>query len=264
MPTAPIASGPSGPTISVSTRPMATQPISATTTGAASVAMGRNSCLKSSRDGSIEKVYAQPLRGRPSTHAAVLSILCPMISVLTSHQRPQYRDRGIRSPGRRHAARLPRTGSGRRRAGEGDVPDSRARRASDPRSQTGGSAASRRRPPAHAHVTRSSGRGDGAIGRRGKAVRAGAASAVRHQRRWRSQRWPHDLPRDRRWIVPSPGNERLMKRAIEQYLERDPTDRSRRIPHDAALHSPHRRDVTNRSPRGARESGRRRPADTHG
>ncbi len=56
MPTAPIASGPSGPTISVSTSPIATQPISATTTGMASVAIGRSSCLMSWKDGIIGEI----------------------------------------------------------------------------------------------------------------------------------------------------------------------------------------------------------------
>ena len=56
MPTAPIASGPSGPTISVSTSPIATQPISATTTGIARVAIGRSSCLMSWKDGIIGEI----------------------------------------------------------------------------------------------------------------------------------------------------------------------------------------------------------------
>ena len=43
MPTAPIASGPIRPTISVSTSPIVIQPSSAITTGTARVSMGRNS-----------------------------------------------------------------------------------------------------------------------------------------------------------------------------------------------------------------------------
>ena len=42
-PTAPMAAGPSGPTMSVSTSPMAVQPISARMTGTASVIMGLSS-----------------------------------------------------------------------------------------------------------------------------------------------------------------------------------------------------------------------------
>ena len=61
-----------------------------------------------------------------------------------------------------------------------------------------------------------------------------------------------------------PGNDRLMKQAIDQYLNTHPADRSRRAPHGAALHGPHRSDDTRRSPAGARESRRRRRADPHG
>ena len=42
-PTAPIAAGPSGPTIIVSTMPMLIQPSSAATTGSASFKVGRTS-----------------------------------------------------------------------------------------------------------------------------------------------------------------------------------------------------------------------------
>ena len=42
-PTAPMASGPSGPTIRVSTIPIVIHPSSASTTGTASVNIGRNS-----------------------------------------------------------------------------------------------------------------------------------------------------------------------------------------------------------------------------
>ena len=43
MPTAPMAAGPSGPTMIVSTMPMLTQPISASTTGPARASMGLSS-----------------------------------------------------------------------------------------------------------------------------------------------------------------------------------------------------------------------------
>ncbi len=43
IPTAPIASGPIRPTISVSTRPIVIHPSSAMTTGTARMNMGRNS-----------------------------------------------------------------------------------------------------------------------------------------------------------------------------------------------------------------------------
>ena len=51
-PTAPMASGPRGPTMSVSTMPMVIQPSSAITTGAASANIGRNSSRRSESRGS--------------------------------------------------------------------------------------------------------------------------------------------------------------------------------------------------------------------
>ena len=47
---------PEPPTISVSTIPIVTQPSSARTTGTASVAIGRNSCLMSWKDGIIGEI----------------------------------------------------------------------------------------------------------------------------------------------------------------------------------------------------------------
>jgi hypothetical protein len=45
IPTAPIAAGPRGPTMMVSTIPMLIQPISARTTGPASLSVGSNSVI---------------------------------------------------------------------------------------------------------------------------------------------------------------------------------------------------------------------------
>jgi hypothetical protein len=58
----PTADGfrPSGPTIKVSTSPIATHPISATTTGAASEIIGRNSSWRSRKEGSIGDVRIMP------------------------------------------------------------------------------------------------------------------------------------------------------------------------------------------------------------
>ena len=51
-PTAPMASGPRGPTMSVSTMPMVIQPSSAITTGAASANIGPSSARRSESRGS--------------------------------------------------------------------------------------------------------------------------------------------------------------------------------------------------------------------
>ena len=85
-PTAPIASGPSGPTMSVSTMPMVIQPSSATTTGAASANIGRNSARRSESRRRKREIVATCRRAVSNPKLQV-----PNPKALPDSQRPRVR-----------------------------------------------------------------------------------------------------------------------------------------------------------------------------
>ncbi len=74
-PTAPIASGPSRPTMARSTTPMAIQPNSATTTGVASLAIGGSSARRLASVELIQWSYKLcPARGRSARRRTTAGI----------------------------------------------------------------------------------------------------------------------------------------------------------------------------------------------